>query len=45
MKDGLRDGQGKLIFISGIYYEGQFKEGKYHGNGLFRHEDGSNYKG
>jgi hypothetical protein len=45
MKDGLKGGEGKLIFDSGNYYEGEYKEDEMEGSGFYRFNEGNNYKG
>ena len=42
--DGKKQGKGKLIFIDGSYYEGNFKDDLFNGKGIFVKND-SIYKG
>ena len=45
-KDGKqRHGFGKLRFLDGSSYEGQFVHGDYHGHGIYRHATGDVYEG
>lgn len=47
--DGVKSGRGELHFVGGARYEGEFRENKYHGEGLYvwsqiSHEDGVGIK-
>ena len=42
--DGKKQGKGKLIFIDGSYYEGNFKDDLFNGKGIYVRND-SIYKG
>ena len=39
------EGQGRLIFVSGDYYEGEFKENKRNGRGKYVFANGNCYEG
>ena len=43
MKDGERSGSGKEYYLgsTNLLYDGEFKDGDYHGNGTMYAEDGS----
>ena len=43
--DGVKHGKGKLIYIDGTCYEGNFTNGKREGYGQQRYKDGSVYTG
>lgn len=45
LKDGIRHGNGILIFPSGEKYVGEFKDGLYHGNGIHTFPNRDNYIG
>ena len=45
LKDGIRHGNGILIFPSGEKYVGEFKDGLYHGNGTHTLANGDRYNG
>ena len=38
--DGKKTGKGKMTFVSGDVYEGEFREGVPHGNGIFLYSNG-----
>ena len=38
--NGLKHGQGKLIFEDGAFYEGEFKDDKMHGKGVLFYSPG-----
>ena len=38
-------GLGKVTFPNGNEYEGEWKDGEMHGQGIFRWKDGSAYNG
>jgi hypothetical protein len=42
---GLRNGEGRIDYKDGGYYEGSFVEGLKHGPGMRKYRDGSFYKG
>lgn len=44
-QSGERHGKGKLSFIDGTYYEGEWVDGHKCGQGEFRYADGTLYKG
>ncbi|MDR1329428.1 MAG: hypothetical protein LBK23_07500 [Oscillospiraceae bacterium] len=44
-KNGLRNGQGKLVYSDGEWYEGEWVDDKSHGQGKYVHSDGSWYEG
>ena len=39
VKNGKRQGKGKILFPDGGYYEGEFKDDNYHGNGTLLLKD------
>ena len=41
----MKDGKGKFIWSKNEFYEGEFKENKIEGYGVYHWEDGSKYKG
>ena len=43
MKGSLRHGRGKLMISEGDFYEGDFRDNKIEGFGLFRGRDGTTY--
>jgi hypothetical protein len=45
LKDGVREGRGKLTWSNGDSYEGEFKNGLRHGMGVFIETNGRNYRG
>lgn len=45
LRDGVRDGYGKLTWANGDYYEGDFKNGLRHGTGTFCEKGGRKYQG
>ena len=42
---GARHGFGKMIYIDGTIYEGDWLYGLKHGKGMFQYKDGSVYRG
>ncbi|GBU23722.1 hypothetical protein R83H12_00339 [Fibrobacteria bacterium R8-3-H12] len=44
-KNGLRNGKGKLTYLSGDVYEGEFKNDHFDGKGKFIYQNGSVYEG
>ena len=45
LKNGQRNGQGKMTFANGDVYEGQFQNDLRHGNGHYTWKDGTYYTG
>lgn len=43
--EGILEGQGRLSWPNGAYYEGGFKNGLFHGKGKFVNADGTQYEG
>lgn len=44
-KNNLYDGFGKYIFMSGSFYEGEWREGRMHGKGIFVDDFGEKWGG
>ena len=44
-KKGMREGSGKIIYDDGGFYDGMFKNNKFHGKGVYRWSDGEEYDG
>ena len=45
MIEGCPNGKGKMVYASGAEYEGDWKNGLYHGVGRFKYRTGSVYEG
>ena len=45
MKDGLREGRGRLVYKNGAVYEGEFRNDMCHGRGVYRSPKGLKYEG
>ena len=44
-RENMRNGFHKVFYPKGGRYEGEFKDGKYHGQGVYTFADGEQYKG
>jgi hypothetical protein len=42
---GNRQGNGKIMYVNGSYYEGGFVNDKFHGDGVYHWADGDEYEG
>jgi hypothetical protein len=45
LKNGKREGKGKIVYTDESFYEGEFKDNDRHGIGIFKFKDGTYYKG
>ena len=45
MKDGKFEGQGKINFINGDEYNGEWKDNVFHGKGTMKYNDGTIFEG
>lgn len=43
--DGLKHGKGKMTYVSGNVYDGEWKRGQRHGEGVMRYNDGRMFHG